>query len=129
MSDKDKVKAALMALTAQFAKDADVSIEGKRATVDSLMHYGADAVVEACHEATVKGGWTRDKTLLSFVAGFLPERKQVYPEAKPTMTDAELRALIEDVKADAAVKHAADGRERWVELGKMCNRSLAGLGE
>jgi len=130
MKKRETIQGAVQTLHAQFPRELTQDVA--TATINGLMWCRADAVVQACTAAAAKGGWTRDKTFLSFIVQHLPDDAGDWsevPDAKPTMTDAELRALIEDVKADAAVKHAADGRERWVELGKMCNRSLAGLGE
>jgi len=128
MSKRDEIKSSVMTLHAQFPRDLTQEVATE--TINGLTGFTADAVAYACKVAAAKGGWTRDKTFLAFIIDHLPDNATDWsqvPEAEPTMTDQELKELIEDVKGIAAAKYEADGRERWVELGKMCNRSLEGL--
>lgn len=125
MSERERIAMAVGGLYRQFDRPLEKDVA--RATVDALMSYGADAVVAACGTAAIEGGWTRDKTLLAFIAGFLPKARPVYPDAVPTMTDDALRSLIVEVKELARARYEKDQRQRWVRLGRICDTSLEGL--
>jgi len=128
MSKRETIKEAVQGLHLQFPRDLEPEVA--TATVNGLMWCRADAVAYACTIAAARGGWTRDKTFLAFIIDHLPDDAQDWsevPDAKPTMTDDELRALILKVKGNAQIRHEQDGRDRWVKLGQTCNRSLEGL--